>query len=373
MKFQVQKNVLQDALQSALSAVPNKSTLQILNNFALHLEGNFLEISATDLDLGIRVRIEVQGERDGSVVLNARKISDQIKSLVDPAITVLTFEVKNYLTTIQWSEKGRASITGFDAGDFPPFPEIDDGESFVLGKMELAFLAEKTLFATSSDTTRITLNGVYLENKNGKLTMVATDGHRLGRAYLELENFTAKLGVIVPPKAIQYALRSVPSDANIEIRVSSTHILFSSDNLQVISKLIEGPYPNYEGVIPRNFERTVQANTTDFLNKIRSVISMANARTRQIRLQLDGNLLDLSATDPNVGGDSCEELAVTHSGEGSFSIGFNGQYLSEILGMCSSEEVILKMNNPVGACIIEPVGDGADFSFLLMPLRLVDE
>lgn len=373
MKFQVQKNILQDALQSALSAVPNKSTLQILNNFSLHLEGNFLEICATDLDLGIRVRVEVQGERDGSVVLNARKISDQIKSLVDPSISLLTFEAKNYLASIQWSEKGRASITGFDASDFPPFPEIDDGETFVMGKTELGFLAEKTLFATSNDTTRMTLNGVFLENKDGKLTMIATDGHRLGQAFIELENFSTKLGVIVPPKAIQYALRSVPNDASIEIRVSSTHILFNSDHVQVISKLIEGPYPKYESVIPRHFERTVQANTADFLNKIRSVISMANARTRQIRLEFEGNLLDLSATDPNVGGDSREEISVTHNGEGSFSIGFNGQYLAEILNMCSSEEVLLKMNNPVGACIIEPVGEGADFSFLLMPLRLIDE
>ena len=373
MKFQVEKAVLQDVLQSAISAVPNKSTLQILNNFSLRLEGNFLEVSATDLDLGIRVKVEVQGERDGAVVVNARKLFDQIKNLVDPSITTIDFDVKDYLTTIRWSERGKASITGFDASDFPPFPEIEDGEHLVLAAGELAFLADKTLFATSNDTTRLTLNGIYLESKDGFVSMVATDGHRLGKALLEQEGVVLERGIIVPPKAIQHVLRAVSSDATIEVSVSSSYIMFSSDGVQVISKLIEGPYPKYENVIPQKFERTVQAKTVEFLNKIRSVISMANARTRQIRLQIDGNALDLSAADPNVGGDSYEALAVTHQGEGSFSICFNGQYLSEILSMCKSEEVLLNMNSPVGACIIEPVGEGMNFSFLLMPLRLVDE
>ena len=146
MKFTIQKNVLQDALQAAISAVPNKSTIQILNNFSLRLEGNFLEVSATDLDLGIRVKVEVQGERDGAVVINARKLFDQVKSLVDPSITNITFDAQDYLVKIQWSERGKASIIGFDANDFPPFPEIENGETLNIAASELAFLAEKTLF-----------------------------------------------------------------------------------------------------------------------------------------------------------------------------------------------------------------------------------
>ena len=165
MKFTIQKNVLQDALQAAISAVPNKSTIQILNNFSLRLEGNFLEVSATDLDLGIRVKVEVQGERDGAVVINARKLFDQVKSLVDPSITNITFDAQDYLVKIQWSERGKASIIGFDANDFPPFPEIENGETLNIAASELAFLAEKTLFATSTDSTRLSLNGVFLEAK----------------------------------------------------------------------------------------------------------------------------------------------------------------------------------------------------------------
>lgn len=372
MKFQIEKNVFLDVLQSAINAVPNKSTIQILNNFALRLEGNFLEVSATDLDLGIRVKVEVQGERDGSVVINARKLLELVKSLVDPSITTVSVDVQDYLAKIQWSERGKASITGFDASDFPPFPEVE-GETLSFSTSELAFLAEKTMFACSVDAIRLSLNGVYLEAKDGVVSMIATDGHRLGRATIEQDGASLSNGAIIPRKVLQYILHIAKGDANIEVRTSATHILFSTGSTQVISKLFEGPYPNYRAVIPQQFERTVQLNTVEFENKMRSVISMANARTHKVRLQIDGNTMELSANDPDVGGDSREALAVTHNGEGSFSIGFDGRYISEIFGMCKSEETIMKMNNPIGACIIEPVGEGMNFSFLLMPTHLTDD
>ena len=372
MKFSIDKTVLQNVLKSAITAVPNKSTIQVLNNFSLRLEGNFLEVSATDLDLGIRVKVEVQGERDGAVVINARKFSDLINNLVDPSITTISLDVQDYLAKIQWSEKGKASITGFDASDFPPFPEIENGETLNFAASELAFLAEKTLFATSTDSTRLNLNGVYLEAKDGKISMVATDGHRLGRASIDQEGANLENGVIIPKKVLQHILHVAKSDSNIEVRTSATHILFNTDSTQVISKLYEGPYPNYRAVIPQNFERTVQANATELLDKVHCILPMANPRTHQIRFQMDGNNMELSATDPDVGGETREALAVTHNGEGSFSIGFDGRYFYEILSMCKSEEVVLKMNTPIGACIIEPVGDDMGFSFLLMPLRLAD-
>ncbi len=376
MKFQIQKAVLQEVLSSVISAVPNKATFQILNNFALRLEGNYLEVSATDLDLGIKVTEEVQGERDGAIIVNAKRLSEQIKNLVDPSISTISFDVQDFLTTIRWSERGKATITGFDASEFPPFPEVEDGTILHVSAAELKFLMDKTLFAVSTDSTRLALNGVFFEARDGKISMVATDGHRLGRAHIDQPEGSAVTldhGVIIPPKVLQHVSRNISDDADVEIRISQTHVLFLSENVQVISKLIEGPYPKYENVIPANFDRTVQARTMELLNKIRCVISMANARTRQIRLQVEDSSLELSASDPEVGGFSNEELAVAHEGEGSFSIGFNGTFLSEILGMCKTEEVKLKMTTPTGACIIEPVGEGQNFSFLLMPLRLLDD
>jgi DNA polymerase-3 subunit beta len=224
-----------------------------------------------------------------------------------------------------------------------------------------------------TDAIRLNLNGVFLEAKDGTVSMIATDGHRLGRASIDQEGANLTNGAIIPKKALQLILHMVKPDATVEVRTSATHILFNTGSTQVISKLFEGPYPNYRAVIPQNFERTVQMNTVEFQNKMRSVIAMANVRTHKVRLQIDGNNMELSASDPDVGGDSREALAVTHNGEGNFSIGFDGRYLSEIFSMCKSEETIMKMNNPIGACIIEPVGDNLGFSFLLMPTHLNDD
>ena len=370
MKFNIKKSVLQEALQIAISAIPNKSTLQILNVYSLRLEGNTLEICATDLNLGVRIKLEVEGERDGEALINARKFSDLVKALV-PSCENVSIDVQDHLTRIKWSEKGQASITSFDASDFPPFPEVE-GNTLTLAASELAFLVEKTAFAVSTDNTRQNLNGVFMEAKDGNIAMVDTDGQRMVRASIEQEGANLESGVIVLPKVLQLVLRLAKNEDSVEICTTETHVLFRIGATQIISKLIEGPYPNYRAVIPQNFERTVQANATELLDKVHCILPMANPRTHQIRFQMDGNNMELSATDPDVGGETREALAVTHNGEGSFSIGFDGRYFYEILGMCKSEEVVLKMNTPIGACIIEPVGDDMGFSFLLMPLRLAD-
>jgi len=373
VKFEAKKSVLLQALQSASYAVPNKATLQILNNFLLRLEGNFLEISGTDLDLGIRVRTEVVGGRDGSIVVNARKLLDLVKVLPDTQITI---SEEDYLLRVTWGQKGKASITGFDASDFPAFPELGEGQSLSLSRAELAFLSDKTLFAVSTDSTRLTLNGVFVEPKENRLQFVATDGHRMGKAFIEQESNTLQKGVIVPPKAVTHVLRAVGDESQVEISINDSHILFAGDGIQVVSKLIEGPYPKYESVVPVHFERTVQANRSELTEAIKHVLAIANQRTRQIRLQLDAGNLEISASDPGTGGECRESLTVSHQNgslDPQFAIGFNGQYLAEVLNMCPSEEVLVKMNSPVGACIIEPIGEGLDFFFLLMPLRLVDD
>ena len=136
MKFNIKKSVLQEALQIAISAIPNKSTLQILNDYSLRLEGNTLEICATDLNLGVRIKLEVEGERDGETLINARKFSDLVKALV-PSCENVSIDVQDHLTRIKWSEKGQASITSFDASDFPPFPEVE-GNTLTLAASELA-------------------------------------------------------------------------------------------------------------------------------------------------------------------------------------------------------------------------------------------
>ena len=369
MKFHIQKSVLQDVLQTLISVVPSRATIPVLHNFSFRLEGNVLEVGATDLDQGILQTVEVDGERDGGIIVNARRLLDLVTSLVEPSITTVSFDVQDYVVNVRWSERGYSTLTGFDVSEFPAFPEVSEDSVLHMNASELAFLVEKTAFAVSTDISRIAMSGVYLETENNRVTMVGTDSHRLGLASLDLENASLNQGVIISPKVLRNFLKIVPSDAVVEIRISQTYVLFLYDNVQMYSKLVEGKYVPYKNVIPQNFTHVIQVPTSELINKIRCVISMASLRTRKIRLQIQDSSLELTATDSESGGFSCEELAVAHEGEGSFCIGFNGQFLADILSMCKTEQVKIKMTGSKGASVIEPVGDDLNFSFLLMPLR----
>jgi DNA polymerase III subunit beta len=372
MRFSANTSVILDTLRIANFAVPGKTTIQVLQNFLLRLEGNWLEVFATDFDLGIRIKAEVQGERDGEIVVNAHRLLDIIKAQPAPDIGI-TIDVNDYLVKIQTQDGFEAELTGFDAAEFPDFPEIGDkGDSATVSRSELAFLAEKTMFAVSTDSARLSLNGVFCHHQDGKMLFVATDGHRLGLAHLEHEGQDWSAGVILPTKVLNSLMKVAEDDTPMEMRTSENYILFSSENLQVASKLIDGPYPKYENVVPSSFERTAVMQRDKFINELVRVSSIANARTRQIRLRLDGDTLTVSTRNADIGGNTRGVLPVEYSSEDVLELGFNANYLLEILRKCPCDEIMLKMNGALGACIIEPQGEGMDFFFLLMPLRLPD-
>lgn len=369
MKFEIEKGVFSEALSTAAHAVPNKSTLQILNNFLIHLEGNVLEISATDMDLGVNLKLEVNGLEDGKVVVNAKKLQEVIKNLANMP---LTFTVEDYQVSIQ-SGSYAANLTGFDAMEFPSLPTLSATQTFGISSSELSFLSEKTLFAVSNDITRMALNGVYLEHAENKISLIATDGHRLGKAEIELEGPSWETGIIIPPKPLSFALRAVKPDTELEIAINDSHICISTDTLQIFSKLIEGPYPKYQSVIPQQFEKTAIAPREDLIAVVNRVATMANARTRQIKVSFQSGSAEISTRNQDIGGKSQENVSLQYEGEPNFPISFNASFLSDILKMCPSDQVVFKMNTSVGACVIEPQGEGLDFFFLIMPLRLTEE
>lgn len=369
MKFEIAKSQLLDSLQTALLAVPTKSTLQILNNFLFNLEGNVLEVSATDLDLGIRLKLEVQGLQDGSIVVNARKLVEIVKEQKDQAITIT---VEDYQVKIQ-AAGFKANITGFDAMEFPAFQQVQEDKQLSINSSELQFLAEKTLFAVSNDVTRLSLNGIYCEHEDGIMTFAATDGHRLGKAQIEHDGGLWNTGVIVPPKALGYILKIANMDTPLDIKIDETHICFSTEKVQVISKLIEGPYPKYQNVIPNDFEKIATLEREEAISVIRRIATMANIRTRQITVVFNPGQAEVLTRNQDLGGECREPMSLDYQGEDNFRVGFNASYLLEILKMCPSDQIRIKMNSSVGACILEPIGEGLDFFFLIMPLRLVEE
>lgn len=369
MKFEAPKAVLLDALQMACSAIPNKTTLQVLYNLYLDLKEHTLEIRATDLDMAVVQRLTVEGHQDGSLIINARKLLEVVKELPDMPV-ILSME--DLVLTIRSESGFQGNLTGYDPAEYPALPEVGETSRQNVALKDLRLLAEKTGFAVSTDFSRMALTGIYCEFKKDRLEMVATDGHRLGKAGVGMPGLQPRNGVILPPKALQQVLRmSEDPEQAIEVEIGSAHARFATGAIVLYTKLIEGPYPNYENVIPKQFTKTATVNREHLASVVRRVSTMANAKTRLTVLgfQSSGNLA-VSAKNQDLGGDSEETLPLSYEGE-DVELGANAQYLLEVLRLCNSEEVRLKFNNPLGAIIVEPVAEDAGYFFIVMPLRIV--
>ncbi len=369
MKFEAPKAVLLDALQMACSAIPNKTTLQVLYNLYLDLKEGALEIRATDLDMAVVQRLSVDGHKNGTLIINARKLLEVVKELPDMPVI---FSSEDLVLTIRSESGFQANLTGYDPAEYPALPEVGETSRQNVPLKELKFLSDKTGFAVSTEFSRLALTGVYTEFKKDRLEMVATDGHRLGKAFVSMPGLGARNGVILPPKALQQVMRmSEDPEQLIEVEIGMAHARFATGAVVLYTKLIEGPYPNYENVIPKQFSKTATVNREHLASVVRRVSTMANTKTRLTVLGFhqDGNLV-VSARNPDLGGDSEEGLPLSYEGE-DIELGANAQYLLEVLRMCASEEVRLKFNNPLGAIIVEPVAEEPGYFFIVMPLRIV--
>lgn len=370
MKFEASKPVFLDALQMAANASPTKTTLQILYNLLLKLEGNTLEIRATDLDMTIVLRLQVEGHEDGEIVINSKKLLEVVKELPDFPVLV---SVDDYLVTIKSESGFHCNLTGFDASEYPALPDLGSSKTFQVPLKDLRFLAEKTAFAVSSDYSRMSLTGVFCEFKLDALQMVATDGHRLGKAFTAAPGVHVQPGVILPPKALSQVLRmSEDPEQQIQVDIGPANARFSTDTIVVFTKLIEGPYPNYENVIPKDFSKKMKANREHLSSVIRRVATMANAKTRLVVFGFQDRQLALSAKNQDLGGDSEETLPAEYSGD-PVEVGINANYVLEVFRLIQTEEVLFKFNNPLGAIIVEPVMEKPNYFFIVMPLRILKE
>lgn len=370
MKFNSPKAVLLEALQTSGSAIPNKTTLQVLNNFLLVLNSDRLIVTATDLDMAIIVEADVSGEEDGSIVVNARKLLEIVRELPELPVAV---SVQDSILSLSTETGFHCKLTGFDASEYPTLPSEENLEKWSISKGNLKFLYEKSAFAVSNDfTTRVSLTGVYWEPIDEGISMIGTDGHRLGKSWRSTRG-SFKKGVIVPPRALNHALKTSSSDENeIVVEVGEATIKFACDSTTVYSKLIEGPYPDYEKVVPKELSRRITANREELMGVVRRVGTMAHSKTRQIKFAFEPTKLVLSAQNQDLGGDSQESLPIKMEGK-PLSVGFNASYVLEVLRLIHSEEVNIELNSNLGATIFRPSAENAGYFFIVMPLRLLDE
>ncbi|UCD64741.1 MAG: DNA polymerase III subunit beta [Candidatus Zixiibacteriota bacterium] len=370
MKFTLPKSRLANYMQHILQVVPSKSTLPILTNVLIEALENKIKISATDLDVSIAASLDCKVAKKGSASLPARILFDIIKELPEAEIG---FEATGQRIEIK-IPNGTYKIASIPPDEFPKLPAVNTKKEIKLGADDLVKMIRKTTFASSDDETRPALNGVLWQTKGDKMQMVATDGHRLAKMAVENKKLKGLYDdVIIPPKVLNLIPKFITDEKQeIGIIFGENNIIFNLGDIVLTSRLIEGPYPNFEQVIPGDNDKKLVVSKEDLARAVRRVSILSNTLTHQVRFALKGNTLTLSTTNADVGGEGKEVLECDFAGE-PIELGYNANYVTDILSKLDGEEAIFELSSSVAAGVVySPETPKDDFLCLVMPLRLAD-
>ncbi|MBP6771402.1 MAG: DNA polymerase III subunit beta [Gemmatimonadaceae bacterium] len=370
MRFTISREKLQEGLAAVTAAVPAKTTLPVLANLLIETTDRGIRLSATDLDIAVSTEVSADVETAGAITIPAKKLSEIAREL-PPSPVKISASGEQRVTL----ECGRSKfkLLGLPRDEFPTFPSVRFNDSWRVKSGELQKLISHTAFAVSTEESRPILNGVLWELRDDRMRMVATNGHRLAKMELPVEGSTAPPGdLIVPPKALDQIRRLFPAEEELEIARGDNHLGFRSPFTSVFTRLVEGPYPNYEQVIPKDNDRYCLADKAALTSALKRMSVIASDQTHRIKMSFNAGMLKFSVTTPDLG-EAQDELPVQYNGD-QLDIGFNATYLLEILRFMPTEQVRLTFKAPERAATIEPEGwdDPAKYLCLVMPLRLMD-
>jgi DNA polymerase-3 subunit beta len=370
MKFTITRDKLHEGLGAVASSVPTKTTLPVLANVLVEAVKDGLRLSATDLDIAVSTTIAASVDQEGSMTLPARKLVEIVKELPNAAIRVTGSGEQR--AQIECG-KSRFKLLGLSRDEFPAFPTVKFDGGWKVTAKDLQKLITHVAFAASTEESRPILNGVLWELRPDRMRMVATNGHRLARMDVPATGQSGgQADLVIPPKALEQIRRLFGGDEEIEIGRSDNHLGFRSTSTQIFTRLIEGPYPNYEQVIPRENDKNLTADKSGLAAALRRMSIVASDQTHRIRMAFTNGACKLSVQTPDLG-EAQEEISVAYEGD-PLEIGFNAAYLLEILKFMPTDEVRMTFKAPERAATCEPVGwdDPASYMTLVMPLRLVD-
>ncbi|HEY2800726.1 MAG TPA: DNA polymerase III subunit beta [Chthoniobacterales bacterium] len=363
MKFSVTKEKLLECLQQVQNVVSTRTTLPILSNVLLQANGNEVRLTTTDLDVGVRGSFEAQVEKEGATTLPARRLFTIIRELPSSEIS---FDIDGKNAASIRSGQSFFKILGLPEEEFPPLPKFDDSKVVTIRQKDLRDGLKKTSYAISTDETRYVLNGVLFSFKDNKLTLVATDGRRLAMLDIDLEfPRSHEADIIVPTKAVTELQRLLTDEGDVRVSVGSGQISFDLNNTLLVSKLIEGNYPNYKQVIPAEMKERVTLERETFLNSLRRVSLLASDKSNSIKLNFTKNNIDITANTPEVG-EAKEALPVAYKGR-EFSIAFNPEFLMAPLRNLAEDEIFLDLIDEMSPGVIKIQ---SPFLYVLMPMRI---
>ncbi len=370
MKFIVSSTYLLKQLQVLGGIINSSNTLPILDNFLFELDNSQLTVSASDLETTMASTLDVESDSKGSVAIPARLLLDTLKTFPEQP---LTFVVEENNTVEISSNHGKYALAYADGNEFPKAVALEDPSKTVITGDVLATAISKTIFAAGNDDLRPVMSGVFFQFSTEGLTFVATDAHKLVK-YTREDVQANQVAEFIMPKKPLNLLKGIlaASDNDVTIEYNESNAKFTFENSELICRLIDGKYPNYEAVIPKENPNKLVIDRNQFLNSVRRVSIFSNKTTHQIRLKIAGAELNISAEDIDYSNKAEERLTCDYQGD-DMQIGFNSRFLTEMLNNLTADNVQLEMSMPNRAGILTPVDgldEGEHITMLVMPVML---
>jgi len=373
MKFKINRDHFSNGLQQVLNVVGSKATMPILSNVLIEAEKDNISLTTTNLDLGIRCKIKAEVKETGSVTLPVKRLATIVREL--PNVDVSLDSSPNHQVKLT-SGGSQFRIMGIGKDEFPPLPDFGEDKSFSLEQPELVNMLKSVAYAQSADETRYILNGVYLNFRDGKLSLVATDGRRLALISKELEFPAANAGsIILPAKTVAELLRLLDKGAKMKISFNERRAAFQIgtdkdtsglvENIYLFSKVVEGNYPNYQQVIPKETHQRIKLERELFLQCVHRAALVCSEKANSVKIKLSSNLLEITASSPDFG-ESHEAMAISYSGP-DLQVAFNPQFILDPLRALAKDEVFFELKDEVSPGVFKTL---ESFICVIMPVRL---
>lgn len=369
MKINCTTEELSKGVQTIQSALSARTTLPILLNFLLETEKSKLKLVSTDLQMGVKHYIKAEIENEGSITIPAKKFSDILHTLPTDHDLFLSMEDDNKVTIK--CGRSRFLIAGTPKSEYPVLPEFSKSNAFTVAGSKLYDMIKRTIFAASSDETRYVLNGVYWAASGGSLEMVATDGRRLATVKGDVLPKNKEFRVIIPTKILQELLRLIntfeDTEEPVQVAITDNQVAFQARDTTMLSRLVEGSFPNYEQVIPVKKDIRIGIPTAALLTITKQAALCSQDRGGSVKFALKKGALHVSASSQTLEFD--DEVPVEYKGD-DFVIAFNPQYVVDGLKAMGTDEVSMGLTTPVNPALIEPSGDGVEgYKYVVMPMR----